>query len=79
MHALRIRMCDYGYFGLFAFGCGAIYGIILNAMRFLIRKPPRPLTVAKDVTNEHSRTESENTDPLLNKNETPLCPDEEKK
>ena len=67
------------YFGLFAFGCGAIYGIILNAMRFLIRKPPRPLTVAKDVTNEHSRTESENTDPLLNKTETPLCPDEEKK
>ena len=68
------------YFGLFAFGCGAIYGIIVNVMRFLVREPPRP--VAQDMTQENSRIESEipdNTDPLLCKSVTAESSDEEKK
>ena len=68
------------YFGLFAFGCGAVYGVIVNVMRFLVREPPRPL--AQDMTLENSRVESEipeNTDPLLSKHVTAESSDEEKK
>ena len=68
------------YFGLFAFGCGAVYGIIVNVMRYLVREPPRPL--AQDMTQENSRFESEipdNTDPLLTKTVPAESSDEEKK
>merc|ERR1712241_284786 len=65
------------YFGLFAFGCGVVYGVIVNAVRFLIRAPPRPL--AQDLTQENSRMDSENSDPLLTKNVATECSDEEKK
>ena len=69
------------YFGLFAFGCGAVYGIIVNVMRYLVRKPPMP--VAQDLTQENSEfRESEipdNTDPLLSKPVTAESSEEEKK
>ena len=31
------------YFGLFALSCGAVYGGIVNCMRFCVRKPPQPV------------------------------------
>ena len=53
------------YFGLFAFGCGSVYGLLVNILvRLCHRKPPKP--VNQDVKLEDiSNADSDNIEPLM--------------
>ena len=51
------------YFGLFAFASGCLYGVVVNSLRFCVRKPPKPVN---QETSE-AKDDPEKIEPLMNK------------
>ena len=52
------------YFGLFSFACGSLYGVVVNSMRFCVRKPPKPVNqTARDDTE--AKEDPEKIEPLM--------------
>ena len=54
------------YFGLAAFACGSMYGVVVNSLRFCVRKPPKPVNRRpKDDSHSEAKEDPEKIEPLM--------------
>ena len=56
------------YFGLFAFVCGGLYGVLVNALRACVRKPPKPVQKSGELEAEAgagTHEEADTVEPLM--------------